>query len=287
MAEDVVREHTMEAMVEESLGIIDAAIAAHKPSHVFAMFSGGHDSLTATAITARHPRFAGAVHINTGIGIEETREFVRATCEKHGWPLLEYGPPEALGQKSYRELVLEFGFPGPAQHPMMFTRLKERGVRALIRDHKEHDRDRILLSTGIRLQESVRRLRNYSSATTDGQHFARDGAKVWTNPIATWSKPDCYDLIEWLKLDRNPVVDLMHLSGECLCGAFAKPDEIREIETWFPKTAEQIHALEREVEAAGQIGCVWGRRPDNVNADQMRLMPILPLCTSCEAGYVG
>lgn len=271
-----------EASVQASLEVLDDAIAEHRPSHVFAMFSGGHDSLTATAITAMHPRFDGAVHINTGIGIEQTRDFVRETCEKQGWPLLEYGPPEKLGQKTYRELVLEFGFPGPAQHPMMFTRLKERGVRALVRDHKQGDKGRIVLSTGIRLEESVRRLRNYANATTEGKQYAREGAKVWANPIADWSKSDCLDLIEHKKLDRNPVVDLLHLSGECLCGAFAKEGELQEIATWFPEVAQQIAALEVEVEAAGRIGCQWGQRPDDVNQDQMRLLPVLPLCTSCE-----
>lgn len=61
--------------VPNALAVLDEAIETHDPSHVFALFSGGHDSLTATALTAKHPRFTAAVHINTGIGIEETRDF--------------------------------------------------------------------------------------------------------------------------------------------------------------------------------------------------------------------
>ena len=37
--------------------VIDQAVAEHKPSHVFALFSGGHDSLTSTHIAAQHPSF--------------------------------------------------------------------------------------------------------------------------------------------------------------------------------------------------------------------------------------
>lgn len=273
------------ALVKQAHAIIDAAIEAEKPSQVFAMFSGGHDSLTATAITAEHPRFTAAVHVNTGIGIEATREFVRDTCRRRGWPLIEVGPPETLrdvyeNTQTYEDIVLDMGFPGPAQHPMMYNRLKERAIRAFVREHKRDDKDRLLFSTGIRLGESVRRFRNYSEPQAAG--FTRDGSRVWASPIQSFTKPECMDVIEHFGLERNAVVDLLHMSGECLCGAFAKPGEIHELEQWFPETAAYLHELEARAEEAGRIGCVWGRRPDAVNRDQMRLIPVLPLCTSCE-----
>ena len=34
---------------------------------VYALFSGGHDSLCSTFIASRHPLFQGVVHLNTGI----------------------------------------------------------------------------------------------------------------------------------------------------------------------------------------------------------------------------
>lgn len=273
----MVRQAPLEERVAFGLRRLDAAIKEHKPSHLFAMFSGGHDSLAATALTAKHPAFSGVVHVNTGIGIEETREFVRRVCKEQNWPLLEYGPPETHGQRSYQQIVLEFGFPGPANHPMMFNRLKERSVRALIREHKRHSSDRIMLSTGIRTEESVRRMANYSN-----EPVMREGAKVWAAPISEWSKSECLDLIEADGLPRNRVVDLLHMSGECLCGSFARPGEMWELETWFPDVAAELHQLEWEVEAAGKLACVWGQRPDDVNADQLRMFPILPLCTSCQ-----
>jgi 3'-phosphoadenosine 5'-phosphosulfate sulfotransferase (PAPS reductase)/FAD synthetase len=252
--------------------VLDRAIAEHDPSHVFAMFSGGHDSLAATALTMRHPRASAVVHVNTGIGIEQTREFVRETCRAQGWPLREYLTPARV----YEEAVLRNGFPGPAQHQVMYRNLKERRIRDLVRDHKQHRNDRIMLVTGARSDESVRRMGVV-------EPVRRDGAVVWVAPIFDWSKSDCNDLIEREGLARNLVVDLLHMSGECLCGAFAKPDEIAQLETWFPTEAARLHKIERRAEAAGRIACVWGRRPDDVNPEQQRLMPILPLCTSCEA----
>ena len=275
-------------MLADAMAVLDEAIEAHHPSHVFALFSGGHDSLTATAVTARHPRFTAAVHINTGIGIEETREFVRETCRDQGWPLLEYGPPEkiegylmAVPMSTYEDMVMAWGFPGPPQHKVMYTRLKERALRAVVRDNKVGDRP-LLFSTGIRWQESVRRMRNYANTGKWNVH----GRYLWANPIAEWSKADCHDLMAQLELPRNRVVDLLHKSGECLCGAFAAPGEMADLELWYPDVAAKLHALERRAEQAGLVGCVWGRRLDNVHRDQVRLFPILPLCTSCEAASV-
>jgi hypothetical protein len=50
-------------------GVITDAVDEHRPSHVFALFSGGHDSLCSTAVAALHPSFTAAVHINTGVGM--------------------------------------------------------------------------------------------------------------------------------------------------------------------------------------------------------------------------
>ncbi len=90
------------------LALIDAAVAAHKPVAVWAAFSGGHDSLVNTHLTSQHPAFTGVVHINTGIGIEETREFVRRVCGEFGWRLIEVYPPRI----TYEQMCLERGMPG-------------------------------------------------------------------------------------------------------------------------------------------------------------------------------
>jgi len=133
------------------LAILDRAIAEHCPSLVFALFSGGHDS---THITAPHPTFTAVVHINTGIGIEETREFVRRACQEHEWPLFEYCAPSGI----YEERCLEWGMPsGPSHHEIMYDLLKGDQITRLVREHKRDTNDRILLSTGVRKLESARR----------------------------------------------------------------------------------------------------------------------------------
>jgi 3'-phosphoadenosine 5'-phosphosulfate sulfotransferase (PAPS reductase)/FAD synthetase len=258
-------------LVFDALQMLDEAISEHGPSHVFAMFSGGHDSLTSTAIAAGHPSFTAVVHINTGVGIAETREFVRETCGRQGWPLIELHPDG----KSYRDLVIEKGMPGgPKAHNTQFYWLKQRAIRRLVREHKQHRHGRIALVTGIRASESERRM-----AAALAVPVRRNGAQLWLNPILDWTATDCSRFMGAQGLQRNPVVDLLHRSGECLCGALAKASEISEIEAWFPAAAAELHEYERLAREAGHNDDVWAGRARRVPKAQ----PKLPLCWSCEA----
>jgi 3'-phosphoadenosine 5'-phosphosulfate sulfotransferase (PAPS reductase)/FAD synthetase len=224
-------------------------IAEHRPSHVFALFSGGHDSLCSTALAADLPEFTAAVHINTGVGIEETREFVRATCQREGWPLIEMHPDA----KTYRDLVIEKGMPGgPKAH---------------------NPKDRIALVTGIRLKESERRMGAGISIPV-----RRQGAQLWVNPILDWTKADCHDFMEARGLERNRVVDLLHHSRECLCGALSHRSEMQEIETWYPAEAKMLHDYEQLARDHGHLEDVWAGR---LREHRQQLRMNLELCQDC------
>lgn len=236
----------------------------------FALFSGGHDSLVSTHYAMSHDEADEVVHVNTGIGIEQTREFVRETCERQGWPLVELHPPI-----SYDEIVHAEGFPGPAAHRFMYVRLKEKPLRELIRSRRVRGGQRATLVTGARTSESSRRMGHVKPMVRDEKN-----PWDWFAPIHDWSKPDCNDYIERHDgLRRNEVTDLLHMSGECLCGSFARPGELDEIATWFPETASRIHKLEVAVRDSGHPACRWGIRPPNVHRSQMQL----PMCIDCEA----
>jgi 3'-phosphoadenosine 5'-phosphosulfate sulfotransferase (PAPS reductase)/FAD synthetase len=258
--------------IGEAGRIITAAVEKHEPSHVFALFSGGHDSLTSTALAALHHSFTAVVHINTGVGIEETREFVRETCKSRNWPLIEMHPDA----KTYRDLVAEKGMPGgPKAHNTTYYWLKQRQVRRLVREHKTSPGDRIGLVTGIRASESERRMQGALAVP-----IRREGAQLWISPILDWSAVECGRLIASLGLKRNRVVDLLHRSGECLCGALAHRSEIAEIERWFPHEAMDLHAYEQIARDNGHLEDVWAGRL-TVNRQQMRMD--LPLCVGCES----
>jgi 3'-phosphoadenosine 5'-phosphosulfate sulfotransferase (PAPS reductase)/FAD synthetase len=252
-------------------GLIEQAIQEHQPVRaVFGLFSGGHDSLTSTSIAAQHEDFTAAVHINTGIGIEETREFVRETCKEQGWPLIELH-----SEHRYEDLVLKRGgFPqGPKSHSSMYYYLKQRPLDGLIRDTKKARGDRVVLVTGIRVAESVRRMNAAISVP-----IRRDGASVWVNPILDWTASDCGTYMAAMNIRRSPVVDLLHRSGECLCGALAREEEIHEIDLWYPEAAKRIHDLEAQARACGLKHTRWASRKAWGDAEQITL----PMCASCE-----
>lgn len=266
------------------LDLIDQALAEHNAKYVIALFSGGHDSLVATHVASQHLQFSFACHLNTGIGIEQTRDFVRATCE--GWQveLREYEAANYIRQdgkpapQRFEEFILAYGFPGPAQHSRMYQRLKERPLRQMIRELDRDKSDRVILVTGVREQESVRRMAHVEPIQV------WEGTKIWVAPIWHFSACDVNHYIRDNGLNRNPVVDLLHSSGECLCGAYAHKGEKEEIREWFPEMAAYLDELERQTNVAG-FPWGWEDAPPEwfyaIKNGQMSL-PGMMLCSTCE-----
>lgn len=248
--------------------IIQQAIAEHDPVRIFAMFSGGNDSIVST-----HLAMANGAHesvlVNTGIGIQQSREHWFGVCCQQQWTCRMLFPPD----RTYREFVLKYGFPGPAAHRYAYSWLKERAIRKLVRESKREAKDRVMLITGVRRSESLRRM-GYV------EPIVRQGATVWVAP--------CYDMdtkqrdayMETHGLPRNPVTDLLHISGECMCGSFAGKYERKELELWYPAfVREVIEPLEKEAREAG-VHSEWGVRPPRDVL--MATLPFMPMCASCE-----
>lgn len=225
----------LEHMAKLPVARINNAIGRFKPKLVVGLFSGGHDSLSCNLVASEASRFDGCLHVNTGFGIEATRDFVRTTCDRQGWKLWEYkaventradGTPDPM---DYEAIVKEYGFPGPNAHRFMYVKLKDRCIQRFLRDVGASPESPILFISGARTEESDRRMGNTKTEPTNY------GRSVWLNAIHDWTKSDTNRLIDGLQIERNIVVDLIHKSGECLCGAYAKPGEHAELKLW-PQT---------------------------------------------------
>lgn len=244
----------LRSRIAEAHKILMEAHEKYDPVKTWGLLSGGHDSIVSTHVTASSGIMDDVVHINTGIGIDETRQYVRDSCDQYGWNLLEYRAVDYINGKGekdpqvYEELVSEFGFPGPNHHQKMYDRLKGRPLAQAIREHKTHRMDKIMLCTGIRNEESTRRM-GYKDPVDI------DGAKVWVNPLLSWTKRDCQEYMQTFGLPSNEVVKILCMSGECLCGAFAKENELTWVEQWYPKAGEYIRGLEKRVK---DLGFPWG-----------------------------
>jgi 3'-phosphoadenosine 5'-phosphosulfate sulfotransferase (PAPS reductase)/FAD synthetase len=241
----------------------------------YALFSGGHDSLVATHIASQSPNFGGVIHLNTGVGIEETREFVHKVCSDYGWPLYEYKARQRNGMPIYDDMCLRLGMPGgPKAHSSQYHVLKEEGLEKAVSQLRA-GHQAIVLVSGIRKSESIRRMRN-AIATPYREEL--DKHRIWTAPILDMSGRDVENYIREQGLPENQVVRLLHRSGECLCGALARPEELDEIALWYPAIAKRLRGLERACYEK-HLPFAWGsKRVEFPPKEQMEL----PLCQSCE-----
>lgn len=273
----------LDELIAGSHAILDAAIAEHITDAgkelvgTVALFSGGNDSTVLTHLMRE--RATHAAHANTGIGIEATRVFVRETSAAFGLPLIEVHPPAG---STYRELVIAQGFPGPAMHWKMYQRLKERGLRQVRGQLVDKPRrQRVIFLAGRRRDESQRRM--------NVPEQERDGSIVFVSPLVEWTKLDLNDYRRrFPDVPRNVVADTLHMSGECLCGAFAVEGEREQIAYWYPEVEQHLTELEAEVAAAGipEPRCRWGWGEDRA-LTKAGPSKSGPLCSSCDARAVG
>lgn len=273
--------------------IFTKAVEDHQPSAIIGLFSGGHDSYTVTHFVCEHFDVDTVCHIDTGIGIPETQQFVIDRCKAHGWPLKIYRAVENQNAKGepdpqiYEDIVMKNGFPGAHGHGFMYIRLKERQVARICREYD----GKVMFVSGARQEESVRRM-----ATS--QPIQTAGKRVWVAPFTYMTGSDCAEYMRAFNLPKNPVKERLCMSGECLCGAFAKKNELKEIEFWYPEVGQRIRDLEVKVREAGfpwgweeQPPPWWGKRKAAKKAGQVDAFEkeaeeeIEMLCQSCHAKH--
>lgn len=270
--------------VTRSLRLLDDAIAEHKPRHVYALFSGGGDSVVSTHIAARRADLHGCLFVNTGTALPGVVEHVRAVCDSFGWPLAEREPP-----KPYEQMIREAGLPGPGQHGTAYVRLKERTFDAFVaelcsRSHARRCRqhDTVMWVAGSRRQESKRRMRNAKAPVE------RDGSQVWVNVIYDWTAEQTAAYRELHSLPLSDVSALVHRSGECNCGTYAQKDERAMLSALVPAFGRMVERWERlALESGHHYACVWGQRPLKIHPEQQELVPrgYARACTSCEGTH--
>lgn len=290
------REARVTELLAEAHDILNCGIEAHIPSNlvlkqryrrtvagVVILFSGGNDSTVLAHIFKG--RATHAAHANTGVGIEQTREYVRATCERWDLPLMERKAPRE--EDSYRAHVLQYGFPGPGAHYKMFQRLKERALEQVQRELVlQPYRERVVFLAGRRRTESDRR--------NSVPEMERRRSAVWISPLVNWTKPDMntYRLMQDAAGDPVPVnlvADLVHMSGECLCGSFAHFGERQEISEWYADAFDEIAELEELIADREDIkpwARKWGWSADPAAVTLSKEKPRSGLlCQSCDTRY--
>lgn len=241
---------TLDDLERASLTLLDKAVEYYKPAKVYALFSGGTDSTAAAILASQHPSFSGCLHLDTETGVPETQHHVRSVAGERGWDLV-VEPPRTT---SYEALVNHWGFPGSAGHGMAYAHLKDRALSRLTA--KKRSGGVTLLVSGARAEESKRRMGHGSLIT----ETAARPYQVWVNPLWGWTKAATEDYAKRHNVAKNPASKKLGMSGECLCGAMARPGELDLIRRYYPGKAEYIDWLSRK---AGERGLwdKWGINP--------------------------
>lgn len=268
----------------EPADIVAEAIERYKPVAIYAGLSGGNGSVPATHWAMENVPGCRVMHLNTGIGIEAGRQWSRDLCKQRGWPLDEIRAKEDCGQ-DYDDLVRRWGFPGPDGHALMYQRLKERCVWELMRRAKRgHPRSaKVLFITGIRYADSVVRT-GYV-----GHEVNKVRGQVWANPLYWWTDEENSAYRAASGIPPNPTAEALGMSGECGCGAYAQPGELKRWIKVDPSFGVRIKRLEAESLARGFTWGWEGKPPKGGHQpDQMSLLelPPMPLCTNCTKSAV-
>jgi 3'-phosphoadenosine 5'-phosphosulfate sulfotransferase (PAPS reductase)/FAD synthetase len=228
--------------IEDFNSILQGGLSKYKPSKILVGFTGGSDSLTLIHLMIESGVPFQPFFCNVGIGIESQWDFIRSYCQKQNLSLIE----QQVVYKTYKQMVIQNGFPGPAQHTIMYRNLKEKSIR-FINDYFNRD---VLVVSGVRISESEKRKINVSKPIQ-----VIDGIK-WASPMMNWDEDDKDEYLEDRKIDKSPVSKCFGMSGECLCGAYASKGEKHKLkDCGFNKEAEDIERLENLLFS---IGFTWG-----------------------------
>jgi phosphoadenosine phosphosulfate reductase len=193
--------------------------AAPETDGVYALVSGGHDSLTAMHVVYQSHQLDldGIIHINTGIGIPETTAFVKERAKALDLTYYEVGAPcdEPSQEHEYRRpheeytaLIQRFGFPGPGAHKYMYWNLKEKPLSRFLKTLE----DDLLLISGVSRHESQNRMENVDAS---GQQDYLGYPTI--SPLVEFTPLDVRRYRRGFDLPMSPVKERLEISGECLC----------------------------------------------------------------------
>ena len=205
--------------------------------------SGGKDSMATAAYMAQRDRLRGVIALDTGISTPDWRDFIETETKRQGWALRVFKTPVL-----YEWFVLKFGFPGPGQgHQYAMTFLKGRALRLV-----KKALGKVPLASGVRLAESARR------ALTTKPVGRLEGHTVYA-PLYDWTTDAVWAYFHAKGLQRAPGYSTLGISGDCLCGAFARPGEREDLQVCYPAVAERLGALERDGKVKGMgLKGSWG-----------------------------
>ena len=270
--------------------VVDIAVNDYGRQDFYGLCSGGKDSVSVCHwFSTNYPElFKGILFCDTTIGIPDTRKFVEKLCKEQGWELHISTP--RIGAKydkngkcikqgkpfTYREWVMEYGFPTQRAHRYIMGYLKYQPMRNFIKEKSLHHG---CLISGVRRKESKRRMKTVKGAVL------KEGRLHFCQPFVDKTSPWVFDYLNSHDLHISPVYQTMHYSGDCLCGAYAKPEEINLLKGFYPDMAKKLADLEKELAKSKnpnvQKYLHWGNNVGFDNLTNQETLEESLVCTDC------
>jgi 3'-phosphoadenosine 5'-phosphosulfate sulfotransferase (PAPS reductase)/FAD synthetase len=233
----------------------------------WALLSGGKDSTLTAIEMSRRNKLEGVVYIDTGIGLNETKEYVEELCSNSGWNL-----KVCKGYTSYDSYILKHGFPTPSGHSQIMHILKLDAVRKFISWHKRETGDTPLLFSGVRRSESSRR-------SQWAKRFQFYQGAYWECPIFHYDDDKVWNFHYQYKIPINSAYGTIGKSGDCLCGAFGNLTEKKIIEKYYPYLSDHISYLEENTKSESYN--IWGNTDKPMCSLQGKGQSEHLLCSEC------
>lgn len=223
------------------------------------LFSGGKDSLVACLVAG----VKEVVYCRTGVGLNE--EYVKEICQRFNWKLNIVEPKNG---ESYEDFVRRFGFPHSGIHNTVMGFLKWHPIRKWYYEQKKLGRN-ITYISGRRKLESARR----KKMKTNKEHLVMDGMKFFSS-IFNWTTEQVWEYLKEHNIERSPIYNTMHMSGDCLCGAFSQRGESAFLKMFHPELYNYLLELEKK------YGSKWGNQISLTDMEnQMSLDDVV--CQEC------
>ncbi|WP_431471935.1 hypothetical protein I5168_12050 [Nonlabens sp. SCSIO 43208] len=228
------------------------------PYAVIVGLTTGFDSNVALKLATMFFKVDAAFTCDTTIAAPETL----ANCEKvakevYGLKWICKAPPyngKKENKDTYFEVVKQHGFPGKTKtaHNWMYRWLKDHTVSSIISNIRKGKHNRpIVIISGARKYESVRRMGTSEDVTVIGNN-------IWVNICNEWTNSEVHAFAEDNKLSkyRSPISKAIGMSGECFCGCFAGKGELNEIKIASPSTHQKLVDIQKWLTAHTEFS--WG-----------------------------
>ena len=209
--------------------------------------SGGRDSALTCYVAYKVARALSKkfrlVHIDTGIALQETRDYVERYAEWLGADLIVVRTPY-----DYFELVKKFGYPSVLNNRWCWRLLKQEPLYQFRISELREREDNALWVLGIRSNESLFRLETYGKLRNTLTRAKIKGLPVveWL-PILHLTSNQVDFLLRKFAIPENPVWRKIGISGECLCLAGTSKKVLEALFMNYPDVAEKFYKFDKSL----------------------------------------